>query len=211
MVVIRLIHAADLPDPATLLKTLSKTTDTTGLAAPRPRNDTHPGMTSGYGAEGSAALAMPLPQADPLPLSDRPPASGETINTLRDVVRTLERAGAYILAGQVRHFVHLVRLESGHIEIRPAPDAPTRLSQELGKTLSEATGMRWIVSISAAPGLPTIEEDDARAQADRDAQTRNHPLVRKVFDLFPGARIVRVHPPEDPSSPDDDSPSTKRT
>jgi DNA polymerase-3 subunit gamma/tau len=211
MVVIRLIHAADLPDPATLLKTLSKAADATGTAAPRPRIDTHPGATGGYGAEGSAALAMPLPQAEPIPLSDRPPASGETINTLHDVVRALERAGAYVLAGQVRHFVHLVRLAPGQIEIRPAPDAPARLSQDLGKTLGEATGQRWIVSVCAAPGLPTLDEEDARAQAERDAQVRSHPLVLKVLDLFPGARVVRVHPPEDHSSPNDDPPPTERT
>lgn len=192
MVVIRLVYAAELPDPAAILKSLAKGSDSSVPPAPRPLGGAV--YSAGGGASAAAAVAAPMPMDDSSPNPDR------TINTLHDVVEVLQASGAHVLAGQVRHFVHLVRLVPGQIEIRPGPDAPARLSQDLGKALGAATGMRWIISVSSAPGQPTLDEDEARARSEVEAQVRAHPLVRKVFDLFPGAELVRIHPPQDDST-----------
>lgn len=197
MVVIRLVYAAELPDPAAILKTLAKAPESVSASVPGP-GPSAPRSSGGsiYGGGGSA-LAVSMPSAEPIPLSDAPPASDKVINTLQDVVTVLQGAGAHLLAGQVREFVHLVRLVPGQIEIRPGPDAPARLSQDLGKTLGTATGMRWIVSISSAPGLPTLNEEEARRVAETESQVRAHPLVQTILTLFPGAELLRIHPPQD--------------
>jgi DNA polymerase-3 subunit gamma/tau len=58
--------------------------------------------------------------------------------------------------------------------------------------LTQWTGTRWIVSVSGEEGEPSLHE---QAEA-RDTSLRNeaaqHPLVRKVLETFPGARIEAV-------------------
>ena len=66
------------------------------------------------------------------------------------------------------------------------------MPNRLGQLLTEWTGTRWIVSVSGEEGQPSLREE---AEA-RDASLRNeaaqHPLVRKVLETFPGARIEAV-------------------
>jgi DNA polymerase-3 subunit gamma/tau len=85
-----------------------------------------------------------------------------------------------------------VRFEPGRIEFRPAAGAPRDLSNRLGQLLTQWTGTRWIVSVSGEEGEPSLYE---QAEA-RDTSLRNeaaqHPLVRKVLETFPGARIEAV-------------------
>src|SRR5262249_36486693 len=88
--------------------------------------------------------------------------------------------------------VHLVAFEPGRIEFRPQPIAPRDLANRLGQLLGEWTGTRWVVAVSQGEGAPTVAEQ----AAEHDSAVRNevvaHPLVRAVFDAFPGATITAV-------------------
>lgn len=88
--------------------------------------------------------------------------------------------------------VHLVRFEPGRLEIRPEQAAPPDLANRVGAMLGEWTGARWVVSVSAAEGAPTLREDDQKADAEARAEAAAHPLVRQVLDAFPGASIESV-------------------
>ena len=62
----------------------------------------------------------------------------------------------------------------------------------LSSFLSDATGETWLVSPSTEPGDPTIHEQQETAAAQRRGEAERHPLVRAVFDQFPGAEIREV-------------------
>jgi DNA polymerase-3 subunit gamma/tau len=178
MIVIRLAYAADLPDPADLIKRLK---DSPAPATP----------SGGGGARVTASaggvMAMAQPQAAPEPM----PAG--SIDTLRDVVALLEQNGAMALASHVYLYAHPVKVADGILEIRPAQDAPERLTQDLSQTLKSITGKRWMVSVSNAGGGPTLADEQRAADAAQRDAVLNAPLVKQIFDIFPDAELKAIH------------------
>lgn len=195
MVVIRLAYAADLPDPAELIKKIKDgggTFASSGAPANAPMSSgpsSRPqtvNVSSGGGP--TAALAIE-PQAVTAPIT--------SISTIADVRAVLEQAGAHTLASQVYFFVHPVKVEEGRLEFRPSPQASPSMAQELTQGLKAATGKRWMVSVSTAPGAPTLAEiAKAEEQALFDT-VRADRLVAQVFELFPDAELKAIHPKED--------------
>ena len=98
-----------------------------------------------------------------------------------------------MLHAHLLHSVHLVRFAPPVIELRPQPEAPRDLSSKLAALLSELTGTRWTIAISAAMGEPTIAEQGNAADTARKTAAADHPLVRAIMAAFPGARIDAVH------------------
>jgi len=46
----------------------------------------------------------------------------------------------------------------------PADNAPPRLSQDLSQAMKASTGKRWVISVSAQPGEPTLAQIDEQAE-----------------------------------------------
>ena len=89
--------------------------------------------------------------------------------------------------------MHLVRYEIGQIEFRPEPaDAPRDLSTRLGQFLGEATGLRWMISVSGAGGEPTLNEQKNTAKRQQRAEVEAHPLIKAALGLFPGATVAQI-------------------
>jgi DNA polymerase-3 subunit gamma/tau len=102
----------------------------------------------------------------------------------------------------------LVSFRPGHIELNLLDGAPSDLANQLGNKLQAWTGERWMVSVSDQPGAPSLGEKRREQEAAIRAQVEQHPLVRQVFQHFPGAEIVGVKEldqetagaPEDPNA-----------
>jgi DNA polymerase-3 subunit gamma/tau len=75
------------------------------------------------------------------------------------------------------------------LEIRPKDRAQTELSGRVGKLLTEWTGRRWMVTVSGAPGEPTLSEQDHSAKTQALEEASRHPVVRAVLDTFPDAKL----------------------
>lgn len=113
--------------------------------------------------------------------------------SFRDVAALVAARREPLLHGHLLHSVHCVRFAPPVIELRPEPAAPANLAARLAALLGEATGTRWTIALSTAPGEPTLAaQGDAADAARRDAAS-GHPLVRAILDAFPGARIAAVH------------------
>jgi DNA polymerase-3 subunit gamma/tau len=161
--------------------------------------------------DGGQQAALAAPISDPMPadvpesvddevLADAEPEGGvpETtvqagiVNTFDDLVTLFSEKRELMLQAQLYNNVHLVSFESGRLEIRPNEHAQPSLASRVSSLLSEWTGMRWIVTISAEPGSPTLAEQEMAAERGRWESATRHPLVRAVTDAFPGAEITRV-------------------
>jgi DNA polymerase-3 subunit gamma/tau len=189
MVIIRLCYAADLPDPATLLKQLQDGTMVsagTASLAPRSSGGSQTVMTSL--SSGTSAQLKPVESAVAAPVA----IANNNLTTLQDVVALLEQNGALILASEVYQFVELVHLEAGRIDLKLAEGAQQKLPSDLGRKLTDITGQRWMVSISSKAAQPTLAVQRDAAQAAELAAIKSHPLVKKVFEVFPGADIVSI-------------------
>ena len=177
MVLIRLCHVAELPPPAELVRRLSEQS---------PPANGPPALPSGGGG-GARAVANGGPQAAALP------APGPRLAGFRDVIALVAERRDPILHGYLVHSVHLVRYAPPVIELRVEADAPRDLAARLAALLTEATGTRWTIALSAAAGEQTVAEQGSAADAARRVAAAAHPLVRAILETFPGARIEAVH------------------
>jgi DNA polymerase-3 subunit gamma/tau len=141
MVLIRLAHLSELPTPGDLVRRLTEA----GRPPPRRRRRSqHPRMAAGCArSRAVAARRWPwrLQPAHPHLHPHRPP----TPSSFRDIV-ALASGRKPSLHAHLRLNVHPVRISPGRIEIRPRPEAPRDLAQQLTALMQESTGTRWTVS-----------------------------------------------------------------
>jgi DNA polymerase-3 subunit gamma/tau len=121
------------------------------------------------------------------------PAVGPQLASFRDVVALVAERREAMLHAHLVHSVHLVRFAPPVIELRPQADAPRDLASKLAALLTDATGTRWTIALSAAEGMPTLAEQGTSADAARRSAAADHPLVQAIMAAFPGARIDQVH------------------
>lgn len=189
MIVIRLAYAADLPDPRDLIQKLQNG-DGGGVVAA----SSGASVSSGGGsAAANEASTMAAPQAAlavaPVPVVAPQKEIDINVTNVSELEVLLRSTGNMILAGQVYQYVYPVKIEPGHIEFRPADDAPSSLSSDLSQVLKMLTGERWVVTVSRETGEPSLAE---RAQARTSAlleEARSHPVVASVLEMFPGASL----------------------
>lgn len=196
MILIRLAYAAQLPDPAELIKKLQDNPSVpqggagimVAAAASSSQGATvQTGAGGGSGARQAQAALAPQPQEETLP------QSVASVQTLQDVVSALEQDGAMALASQVYLYVHLVKLKAGRMEFRPAADAPKEFAQTLTRALKKATGERWIITVSGAEGQPTLDQQAKAAQIQKFDAIRQEPLVAEILRIFPDAELRAIH------------------
>ncbi|MDO5658363.1 MAG: DNA polymerase III subunit gamma/tau [Paracoccus sp. (in: a-proteobacteria)] len=191
MAVIRLTHAADLPDPEALIRKVQQaqaagefTRGTGGSPSGGPTAQTtaRPPAhhTVAQPQASGAATALALQAAPALAIYTDFDAVLELIRRMRDVPLML----------LVENHLRLVSYRPGQIEFQPTPDAPRDLAQRLGDRLRDWTGARWALVISAAKGQPTIAETRAARAAEAEARALQLPVVQAALAAFSGAKIV---------------------
>jgi DNA polymerase III subunit gamma/tau len=221
MAFIRLMHVSDRPTPNEILRrltnpgTASASSDIqTNAGGERRNNGGNAGMTGGgkTGGDGAATARaprllpeQPLPEQAPLasatpdtiPLASNPHSPNP--HSFEDVVALFREKREGILLAHLLSDVHLVSFEPGRMEFRPGPRAPANLANRLASCLGEWTGARWLVSLSADTGRPSLKEQAQAALAEEKRQAAEHPLVKAVLDAFPGAIIEAVRQMEEPA------------
>jgi DNA polymerase-3 subunit gamma/tau len=205
MALVRLAYAADLPPADKLVRDVLEqgATSVPARAAPPPG----PRVASPHAGGTPAAHASTSAQALPRAESISAPAETMSIPSLADLASLAGAKGASVLKVHIENHMHLVRLEPGQIEFRPAPTAPRTLAGDLAQKLKEWTGVRWVVTLAREGGAPTLSEQRKVARAKKLEEVAQAPMVRAVLDRFPGSEIVAVR--DRPES--DISPSTDET
>jgi len=248
MVLIRIAHAADLPDPATLARIVAAGGGAVvgggagggsagGLAAGAPAAPVAVQAQPPVEARGPTAAtsgapepaapttaaptasapttAEPVISADSGPDEPPPPSmddygagsdsGGPDLDgpaampgSFSDLVGLFRERGEPVVASQLSSNAHLVSLEPGRLEIRLKPGCDPKLLGQVQVWLVKWTGKPWVVERSDAEGEPTLREQAAAAIEARNAEIAADPVVAKVLDLFPGARIEDVTVAEAP-------------
>jgi DNA polymerase-3 subunit gamma/tau len=213
MVLVRIAYAADLPTPDEVIRDIQSN----GVASPAPTNG------------GTSARGTPAPRFDPprgAPRASLAPAQLVSAQ-VPDIsaVRAGEAAPTTLavasfpaliaLAGEKRDIlmktalerdVRLVRLEDGKLKIALEPSARKTLVNDLARKLTEWTGKRWMVVVSAEEGAPTVSSQAQTKKSELEQGVRADPLVQAVLARFPGAEIVGVTRREGGDEPLNDAP-----
>jgi DNA polymerase-3 subunit gamma/tau len=221
MVLVRLAYVADLPVPAELVRSLATSPAPGGRlvteepaanrasgAEPPPRSEPLIAVAPGSIAVSSLAAAPrlePDERTDPLPTSsvERDPMP----QSFAEVVALFDKRREAVIRSHLREHVHLVAFEPGRIEFRPDEGTPSNLANRISQLLGEWTGERWLVARSeAAPGEPTLREQEERRERDLRNEVVQHPLVQAVLETFPGATIAAVRDRFAPAGPESGEP-----
>lgn len=205
MVFIRLMHASTLPTPAEIVRTLQEngTLEAAKNAAPSvpvAHTPRAPQTTSSYSAPQNAPVAssrmQPVSQLAPM---EAVPAQAEPVmsvmpspQTYEEVAKLFEANRELYLYSFLYENVRPVSFEMGKIEVQPEASVPSDFAGKVGKLLTQWTGKRWVVIISAGPGLQTMKEKANLRMQDKLATASQHPLVRSVMEVFEGAKITAL-------------------
>jgi DNA polymerase-3 subunit gamma/tau len=202
MLMVRLAYAAELPSPGDLVASLK---DGNGAGAPAgspargvdarasamPSGPRGSGPGSGGGVAQARRMAEPEPAASTAPVPTAQAAMPDP-RTFEEVVMLFAARREGILHALLLNNVHLVRFESGRIDIH-APDTPRDFASKLMTCLERWTGRRWLVTLVTQPsGDPTLAQQAATRIAEAKAHAAQHPLVAAVLAAFPNATIEAV-------------------
>ncbi|MDF1731261.1 MAG: DNA polymerase III subunit gamma/tau [Minwuia sp.] len=218
MTLIRLAYAAELPDPADLLRRLKDGGASTGGAqggasAPAPSPSSAPSSSassSGSGGSGSvvafrgaggtaarpqAEPEVPEPQVEiaqaPEPQQPPPPAPPEDFQAL---VAWVADQGEINLAGQLTHNVRLVSYRPGRLEIALTDKAQPDITNRLVRVIRKHFGSQWSVAIASESDAATLHEQDEATKRETAERQMEDPLVRAVLEVFPEARLLGIKP-----------------
>lgn len=164
MALLRVLHAADLPDPGKLAKRIEEL------------------------AESGVAIAAPAASAD-APAAAASPAPVASMEWA-ELVQKVDDQGQLRVAQMMRDWVHVIELSPGRLLYRQAGGMADDLGPDLRDALYKLTGERWQVETGDAEGAPTLREQAEALAAAADAKLREHPMVRATLDAFPDAEIL---------------------
>jgi len=168
MALLRVLHAADLPDPGKLAKQLEDMAASGAIGA-------------GAGGGGEGAGGAPTAALDWAALVDR--------------IDHSSLSNAMSLATKLRLQVRVIELVPGRLVFAQPDGFDENIAPEIRQALQTVTGKPWQVERGegehGAGGVqPTLVERAEAAKAAEAERLRRHPLVEKAFAAFPDAQLI---------------------
>jgi DNA polymerase-3 subunit gamma/tau len=171
MALLRVVHAATLPDPGELAKMIGDG----AFTAPAP-------ASTPMAAPASAPMARDVP-----PTANVQSLMPANFNAL---LERLARDGFVSLEMTMRDVVRLVDYAPPLLAYQLAgPVAPTFLA-ELRDALAKVTGTRWDLEERAGEAQPSLLEQEQAAEEADKKHILESPLVKAAFAAFPEAELL---------------------
>ncbi len=196
MALLRVLCAADMPDPGELAKMLSQGTAPEAPAAIE---------------SAPAPIAAPVHEAPPAPVAELPvqnvepensppqpsiPAEAEPKAPQNDLPQNFEAVIAIIgaispvLESILIADMRIISFSAPVIEYQSARPIAASDLKKITDALKDATGTVWTIEEGQGEAKPSISE---QAQLDQDAATQailDTPLVKAAFEAFPDAELL---------------------
>ena len=182
MALLRVMHAADMPDPGGLVRQIEGMLRDAASAVPAA--SAIPATSAAPAASGGAA-EMPVARV-----------RGADWATLVEQVE----ASSPLIGSTMRLAVRVIELVHGTLRYELAPGLPGDPSTEIRRALEAVTGAPWRVERTTGDAAPSLEEARVAQAAADEAAMHENPLVKAVFAAFPEARIVNETDQAEPGS-----------
>lgn len=160
MALLRVIHAAQLPDPGELARQL---------------------------ANGGVAVAAAAAPSAPTP---GPSAAPDLPTSMAELAAHLEASRRFQLAQQVRDYLRPVRFEGSEIDFGEARPLPQDFVRELTAALRESSGVNWRLRCVEGATAPTLREEQAANDAAEREAVLASPVVAAAMQAFPDAELI---------------------
>lgn len=160
MALLRVMHAADMPDPGTLAKKL----------------------------EDMLASGVALSAVEGAPVGE--PRAQAPVIDWESLVDRVDRAGHLRVAQIMHDWVRVIELAPGRLVYSLVPGLSLDPAADIRDALLKATGDRWEIQTGVGEGVPSLREREMAARDAASAAMRADPLVEAVFAAFPQAEMV---------------------
>jgi DNA polymerase-3 subunit gamma/tau len=164
MALLRIIHAADLPDPGTLIERL---------------------------ASGESVAAAPSPEA---PKGESQGALLQAPADFRALVKLVDDKGEHLLAHQLSEEFRLVEYAPNLLRLQAARTADARRVEEslaaLRAFLRKEFRQNWQVALAEGSAQPSLHEQEVAAEEALRQEVLVSPLVQEAFEAFPEAELA---------------------
>ncbi|SMQ73752.1 DNA polymerase-3 subunit gamma/tau [Altererythrobacter xiamenensis] len=161
MALLRVMHAADLPDPGKLARRIEELAE----RGPAPA------------AQSDGNVAAP---------ANAPAASLDW----EKLVEKIDASGQLRVAQMMRDWIRVIELSQGRLVYALADGISDDPGPELRDALYKLTGERWQIERGQGQGNPTLREQEAADQAAAEEKIREHPMVKATFEAFPDAEML---------------------
>jgi len=174
MAVLRVIHAAELPDPGAVIERLASGEAMAAPAAAAPK-----------GEEQGALLSLPATFAELVEqIAGR---QGQWLaHRLREEFRLVDYAPPVLVLQSSARINDAKHLED--------------MLTKLRKWLKENHKERWAVSLSDAPAQPSLREQELEEERRREQRVREVPIVKAALEAFPEAELLPGYRLDEPRS-----------
>ncbi len=195
MALLRMVHAAGLPDPGELVRRLEGAQTTVGAPDARWADPARAPVALSVAVQReSEPEGKPEPSRETQPArapaavapAAVAPASYEALVALFDANREA------VLAHHLHDDVRPVRYAPPMLELAPTAALPRDFAQRVARCLESWTATRWTVALANAGGEPSMREREAATRAAVLAE----PAVAALMAAFPGAELIDYAPPE---------------
>jgi DNA polymerase-3 subunit gamma/tau len=167
MALLRILHAAQLPDPGKLARRIEE-------------------LAAGGIAAGPPAAAGGVPATAPVAAAPGPSWAA--------LVEEVDASGQLRVAQIMRDRVRVIELGPERLIYEPADSFPDDPAPDIREALFSLTGKRWQVERGEGGAQPSLREAAEAAAAAEDARIRSDPLVKAAFEAFPDAELIGTAP-----------------
>ena len=163
MALLRVLHAAELPDPGKLAKRIEE-----------------------IAANGPAPAAAPSGEAGPAPTASTPSGALDWA----ELVERVDAGGQLRVAQMMRDRVRVIEVSDGRLIFEQADSYSDDPIPDIRDALFKLTGKRWQIERGSGEAQPSLREaQEAEAKATKD-RIRAHPLVQATLEAFPTSELI---------------------
>lgn len=193
MALLRVIHAAELPDPAELARRLARG----DLPPPSGGSSASGSGPSGSGPAPSghvtSAESIPADAGSAPPPAAAPAASPDVPADFR-AFHDLVYADRPRLALHLHDDVGLIDYAPPQLRLRPLRPLPGEFLRDLVALLRQRTGLNWTVELVDGAAAPSLLEQERAAEAAARQAILDMPVVSAAFAAFPDAELIDYSP-----------------
>jgi len=196
MLLIRLAHLKNMPDPQSLLQDNNfdneiDSEDTESSSAAQVES-----VISKTQIKNTIQEKKEAPKVKPEILNEikeeKNQSDNAAIKSFQDLIDLANKHKEIELKFDLERNVRIVRFEQGKIDISFNENLSKDFIKNISLKLSEWTGKRWIISLSKDQGETTVFDKKNKIKAELLEKMKQSDSYKKILEAFPDAELVDV-------------------
>ncbi|MEP3050062.1 MAG: DNA polymerase III subunit gamma/tau [Erythrobacter sp.] len=172
MALLRVLHAADMPDPGELIKRMEDIASSAASAPPAQASDGEANTPTASKAQAQAQAQAPNSQ------------------DWSKLVQSVEDSGQLRIGQMMRDWIRVIEIGPQKLVFDAVDGLHEDPIPELRNALLKLTGERWIVERGKGDAQPSLREQSETEKQAAEERTRANPMVKAVFEAFPDAELL---------------------